>query len=212
MLKLRKTGKITLAVFAAVTLLTASRGVHALEPLKGEEAAIKACDKRLCTLLTQKNPKGEDLTCALTKTWAKSKIKEAESSKLTWGYGDARCTVEIELSRAAILEAMSADDKKFRAPPHTANCVVESDGKLEKVTATLAPRITFKDGKAEKVWINLKSVEGPTAIKATLFTAAELADRLGLFHKRMVRSVNRYIERHCPKAFPEIAAKSKPSK
>ena len=40
-------------------------------------------------------------------------------------------------------------------------------------------------------------------------TAAELADRLGLFHKRMVKSVNRYIERHCPREFPEIAAKGK---
>jgi hypothetical protein len=212
MMKLRKTGRIALVIFAAVGLLAASRGVYALEPLQGEEATIKACDKRLCTLLTQKAPKGEDLKCALTKTWAKSKIKEAESSKLTWGYGDARCTVDIELSRAAILEAMAADDKKFRVPPHTAHCVVESDGKLEKVTATLAPRITFKDGKAEKVWINLKEVEGPTAIKATLYTAAELADRLGLFHKRMVRSVNRYIERHCPKEFPEMASKSKLSK
>ncbi len=200
------------ALAAAVCLMATLQGVEALEPLKGEEAAIKACDKRLCTLLTQKNPKGEDLKCALTKTWAKSKIKEAETSKLTWGYGDARCSVDIDISRAAVLEAMAADDKKFRAPPHTANCVGESDGKLEKVTAVLAPRITFKDGKAEKVWINLKEVDGPATIKATLYTAAELADRLGLFHKRMVKAVNRYIEKHCPNEFPEVASRSKPAK
>jgi hypothetical protein len=205
--------KSALAVLAATNLVIAvTPGVQALEPLKGEEAAIKACDKRLCTLLTQKNPKGEDLKCALTKTWAKSKIKEAETSKLTWSYGDARCSVDIDISRAAVLEAMAADDKKFRAPPHTANCVVESDGKLEKVTAVLAPRITFKDGKAEKIWVNLKEVDGPATIKATLYTAAELADRLGLFHKRMVKAVNRYIEKHCPNEFPEVASRSKPAK
>lgn len=199
------------AVALAVMAMTAT-GARALEPLRGEEAAIKACDKRLCALLTRKDPKGEDLRCALTKTWERSRIKEAESSKLTWGYGDARCSVDIDIRRAAILAAMTADSAKFRVPPHTANCIVESDGKLEKVTATLAPKITFKDGKADKIWINLKSVEGPTAIKATLYTAAELADRLGLFHKRMVKSVNRYIERHCPREFPEVASKSKTSK
>jgi hypothetical protein len=210
---LRNIGRGGLALLAAAGVLAAGAlGAQAMEPVKGEKDAIKACDRRLCTLLTQKNPKGEDLKCALTKTWARSKIKEAESSKLTWGYGDARCSVDIALSRAAILRAMAADEKKFFAPPHTAHCVVESGGKLEKVTAKLAPRITFKDGRAEKIWINLKSVEGPAAIKATLYTAAELADRLGLFHRRMVRSVNRYIERHCPKAFPEIAARSKSSK
>jgi hypothetical protein len=199
------------AAALAVAAMTPT-DARALEPLRGEEAAIKACDKRLCALLVQKNPKGEDLKCALTKTWERSTIKEAESSKLTWGYGDARCSVDIDIGRAAILAAMTADSAKFRVPPHTANCIVESDGKLEKVTATLAPKITFKDGKADKIWINLKSVEGPTAIKATLYTAAELADRLGLFHKRMVKSVNRYIERHCPREFPEVASKTKASK
>ncbi len=203
----------SLAAAAALAVAaTTATGARALEALRGEEAAIKACDKRLCALLTQKNPTGEDLACALTKTWQKSQIKEAESSRLTWGYGDARCSVDINVSRATLVAAMAADEKKFRAASHTVNCVVEQDGKLEKVTAVLAPRITFRDGKADKIWVNLREVEGPAGIKAVLVTAAELADRLGLFHKRMVKSVNRYIERHCPREFPEVASKSKASK
>ena len=59
--------------------------------------------------------------------------------------------------------------------------MVEQDGKLQKVTATLSPKIYFKDGKAEKIWVNLTNVEGPAGIKATLQTAAQLADTLGLF-------------------------------
>ncbi len=203
----------SLAAAAALAVAaTTATGARALEALRGEEAAIKACDKRLCALLTQKNPTGEDLGCALTKTWQKSQIKEAESSRLTWGYGDARCSVDINVSRATLVAAMAADERKFRAASHTVNCVVEQDGKLEKVTAVLAPRITFRDGKADKIWVNLREVEGPAGIKAVLVTAAELADRLGLFHKRMVKSVNRYIERHCPREFPEVASKSKASK
>lgn len=193
----------------AMGALGLASDAQALDELRGEEAAIKACDKRLCAILTQRNPKGEDLRCALTKTWARSKIKEAETSRLTWGFGDARCTVDISIERLAIVQAMTGEREKFRVPPHTANCIVESDGKMEKVTATLAPKIVFKDGRVDKIWINLKSVEGPATIRATIYTAAELADRLGLFHKRMVKSANRYIERHCPKEFPAVAGKDK---
>lgn len=203
---------------ACIVMLTALFGAgfaasdaRALEELRGEDAAIKACDKRLCAILTQKDPRGGDLKCTLTKTWAKSKIKEAETSKLTWGYGDARCSVDLNIERMAIVRAMTSEVDAFRVPQHTANCVVESDGKLEKVTATLAPKMVFKNGRVDKIWINLKSVDGPASVKATVYTAAQLADRLGLFHGRMVKAANRYIERHCLKEAPEIAAKGKPA-
>jgi hypothetical protein len=162
--------------------------VAALEEQRGEMAAIKACDQRLCAILMQK--------------------KEAESRKVTWGFGDARCSVEINLNRAQVVSALTSEQQKLFVPPHTANCVVEQDGKLEKVTAVVAPKIVFKNGKADKVWVNLSSVEGPVGIKATLQTAAQLADTLGLFHKRMIKAINRHIERHCPTTYPQLVAAS----
>ena len=124
-----------LSVLAAALLFLPA--AHALEEQRGEEAAIKACDKRLCTILMQKDPKGDDLRCSLTKTWARSTIKEADSHKLSWAFGDAQCTANINLSRARLVAALTDDQRKLRVPPHTVNCVVEQDGKLEKVTATL---------------------------------------------------------------------------
>lgn len=196
-----------LAALASALLFTPA---SALEEQRGEAAAIKACDQRLCTILMQKNAKGDDLRCSLTKTWAKSTIKEANSHKLSWAFGDARCSVDINLNRALLVSALTGDRTKFFVPPHTANCVVEQDGKLEKVTATLAPKIVFKDGKADKVWVNLKEVDGPAGIKATLLTAAQLADSLGLFHRQMIKAINRYVDRHCPKTFPQSVAASPP--
>ncbi len=189
-------------VLAGVLTVPAAQ---ALEPHGNEEAAIKACDQRLCSILVQKSPTGSDLKCTLTKTWARSSIKEAETSKLTWGFGDARCAVDIDISRAKLIEVISAEETKFRLPPHTANCVIEQDGKLETVTAVLSPKITFKNGKADQVWVNLKSVDGPAGIQLTVNTAAYLADKLGLFHRRMIKSINRYIERHCPESLAEAA-------
>ncbi len=121
---------------------------------------------------------------------------------MKWGFGDARCTVQIDISRARIVAAVTARRPNSAVPAHTANCIVEQDGQLKTVTATLAPKIVFKDGKAEKIWINLLNVEGPAAIKATLSTAAQLNDTIGLFHRTMLKSVNGYIYKHCPKYFP----------
>jgi hypothetical protein len=202
--------RTAIAAIAPVLLadLLTMPAARALEPQRDEEAAIKACDLRLCSILVQKSPTGSDLKCTLTKTWARSSIKEAESSKLSWGFGDARCSVDLDVSRATLVTAISGDEAKFRLPPHTAHCVIEQDGRLEKVTAVVSPKIVFKNGKAEQVWVNLKSVEGPAAIELTVKTAAYLADTLGLFHKRMIKQINRYIERHCPETLA-TAAKEK---
>jgi hypothetical protein len=205
---LRLRGSMLSLVVAALAMQEGPAA--ALEEQRGEMAAIKACDQRLCAILMQKNPSGEDLKCTLTKTWAKSTIKEAESRRLTWGFGDARCSVEINLSRAQVVSALTSERQKLFVPPHTANCVVEQDGKLEKVTAVVAPKIVFKDGKADKVWVNLSSVEGPAGIRATLQTAAQLADSLGLFHRQMIKAINRHIERHCPNTYPQLVAASPP--
>ncbi|MBO0764563.1 MAG: hypothetical protein J2P50_08250 [Hyphomicrobiaceae bacterium] len=200
----------------AACLLAAPAAI-ALEEQKGEEAAITDCDKRLCAMLLERNPQGGDLKCALTKTWAKSKIKHADNSKVSWGFGDARCTVEVNLSRAKIVAVLGEKGGTYRVPPHTAHCVVEQDGKLEKVTAVVAPKIVFRNGRAEQIWINLKSIDGPSSITYTLQLAAQLADTFGLFHHQMIKSINRYIERHCPTtqavaAQPPPAGKEKASK
>jgi len=198
-----------LGLAAMAGALSITPAAMALEEERGEKAAIADCDKRLCAILLQKSPSGGDLRCALTKTWARSKIKEAESTKLSWGFGDARCSVDLTLSREKMIAVMDGGKGTYRVAPHTANCVVEQDGKLQKVTAVLAPKIVFRNGRADKIWINLKSVDGPSSITFTVQTAAQLADNLGLFHRKMIKGINRYIERHCPTI--QTVAASKPA-
>jgi len=205
--RLRPAG-FSLSLGALAAVLVGTPSVMALDQQKGEEAAIKDCDKRLCTILLEKNPKGPDLKCMLTKTWDRSKIKEADTPQLSWGFGDARCSVDLNLSRETLVNAMTAEHVTVHVPRHTANCVVEQDGKPEKVTAVLAPKIEFRNGKAAKIWVRLKSADGPAGIVLTLKTAAQLADTLGLFHGQMIKGVNRYVERHCPKAL-DVAATPK---
>jgi hypothetical protein len=199
---------LALAMLAATL---AAPAATALDEQPGEEAAIQECDKRLCAILLEKNPQGPDLACRLSKTWSRAQIKEADSQKLSWGFGDARCTVEINLSRDRLVAVMTGERTTFHVTRHIAHCVVEQDGKLEKVKAVLAPKIEFRNGKADKVWVRLKSVEGPSSITYVVETAAQLADIFGLFHRQMLKGINRYIERHCP-ATLSVAATPPPAK
>lgn len=206
----------TLALCAAgVALLLAPSHALALEELKGEKKALSACELNLCKTLVTREAKGPDLKCTLTKTWERTTIKEAESSSLTWGFGDARCTVKIDVKRAEIVNAITAEKSKFHLPDQKIDCVVEetAEGRdARHVVVVVSPKIEMKNGKAEKIWINLKSVEGPTAVAGTLKLAAFLADKIGLFHGAMLKGVNGFIQKGCPKVLAKAEAEAKEKK
>lgn len=199
--------RASLVVAAALAAVAATPG-HALEEQKGEAQAIEACDRRLCAILLDRRPSGDDLECMLSKTWARSTLKEGDQPSLTWGFGDARCSITLRITRASIVAAItSRKTHKFWVPPHTANCVVEEGGQLKSLKATLEPKIEFKGGQAEKIWINLRHVEGAASIKDWISLAASLTDKTGIFHRQMLKSVNRYIYRDCPRHYPQAVVR-----
>ena len=192
----------------------------ALEPGDGEKSAIKACEQQLCTMVLGRAPAGPDLQCDIAKTWDRSTLKKGESASLTWGFGDARCAVDLKLSRADVVAALTKPKHIVQVPEHEVQCLVEQDGKAKPVVAKLAPKLEFKKGKADKIWINLSEIEGPTAVKATVNMAASLEDTLGIFHGSMLKSVNRFLHKRCdqryhadgsPKPEPEKKKKKKAS-
>ncbi|MFM9940029.1 MAG: hypothetical protein ACKVP7_11095 [Hyphomicrobiaceae bacterium] len=189
--------KIVLAT-AAVAFLAGS--AFALEEGKDEKDKLKACEASLCQLVKKKAPASGDFTCALQKTWAKEKIVEgAQASSVSWSFGDARCTINIKLPNADAIAALGAGTQTLLFPEHVVKCEIERDKEITPVTAKLAPKIEFKDGIAQKAWVNLKDVEGPTAIKGLVTTVATVQDGLGLFHKAMIKAINDQIGKKCEK-------------
>jgi hypothetical protein len=183
-----------------LALVTAVPG-FALEEPPDELSALKACERRLCTMVLDKAPKGEDLACDVQKTWAKSTLEEGKSKGVSWGFGDARCKVDLKLERKDIVAALTKPKHTVRVPAHQVNCILEREGEIKPVTARLAPKLTFKNGKADKVWINLESIEGPDDVKSTIWTAAQLEDTLGIFHRPMIKSINKFLHRQCAKRY-----------
>ncbi len=184
------------ALLASVTLLVPA-SAHALEPAANEAEALKACERRLCTMALGKKPTGDDLKCAVSKTWTKDTLKKGESKVVKWGFGDAQCAVTLDLDRAEIIAALTKPEHTIHVPPQTVKCMVEREGVAKPVTAKLAPKLEFKNGRADKIWINLTDLDGPSTIKATVWAAANLEDSLGIFHKSMIKSVNKFLYQRC---------------
>ena len=191
---------VLFSVLAAAGTQFAAPG-HALEPAPGEADAIKACERQLCTMVLGRQSSGPDLACEVAKTWDRDTLKKGDSSSVSWGFGDARCSVDLALSRADVVAALTKDKHTIVVPEHKVDCIVEQGGKAKPVVAKLAPKLEFKKGKADKIWINLGDVEGPTAVKATVNLAASLEDTLGLFHGSMVKSVNKFLHKRCAKRY-----------
>lgn len=189
---------------AAAMLLMMGAGAApslALEEPAGEYEALKACEKRICAMILEKKPVGDDLTCKLSKTWAKDTIKGGESKTVKWGFGDARCVTKVKLSRGDIVAALTKPEHTINVDEQTVRCEIERGGELKPVTAKASPRMDFKKGQAEKVWINLKEIDGPTDIKGTIWTAASLEDSLGLFHGAMIKQINKFMHKKCAQEY-----------
>jgi hypothetical protein len=171
----------------------------ALEEPKGEKDALKACEKRLCDLVIRKTPATGDFTCGLTKTWAKADLKRGSASgSMSWSFGDARCSVDLKLARATIVSALQDRKATVQFPAHAVNCVIERDDAPTNVTAVLEPKAQLEDGKVKRVWVNLKTVEGPSVIKGLAYTVAKLEDNLGIFRKPLVKAINKLLHEKCP--------------
>jgi len=173
--------------------------VKRLPERPGDKDELQACERRLCTLVVRKPANGDDLKCALAKTWAREAVKTGAeaAAAMNWTYGDVRCTLPLAVPRGAIVAAVSDGRQTFEVPEQKATCEVAREGGVDTVKVSFAPRIEFKGGEARKVWVNLKSVEGPGGIKAMLWAAANLEDKLGLFHKPLVKEINKFLQK-CP--------------
>jgi hypothetical protein len=190
---------VVLAAIQVLGTVGFTTGTAAVEPRADEKAKIKACEKSLCSLIVAKKPVTGNLQCALSKAWSKETMKEGSAKKLRWGFGAAKCDVDLQVPREMIVGALSAAEIKFTMPDHVVDCEVEREASVDKVRITLAPIIEFKNGKAKKVWVNVTDIKAPGMIKGVIWSAAQLQDSVGIFHRRIVKSVNKFIGKQCPK-------------
>jgi hypothetical protein len=200
----------TASFLGAVALCLAAMvaPAFALEENPDEKKNLKTCEKDLCAMILSKDASGDDLSCAISKTWAKDKIEKGASTKsLSWGFGDARCTLDLTAARGSIVSSLTKPEHKFEMKPHTVNCQIEQGEDVTKIDVTLAPKVTFKDGKAAKADLNITKVDAPTVISTVITGAAWVEKNFSLFHGEMIDEINDFVHKKCAKRYPELAKK-----
>ena len=185
----------TAAIFAAL-----ATPALALKADPDEKDRLEACERVLCETVVKKAPKTGAIACDLSKTWQRTKIKKGASSKsLSWGYGDAKCKLDVSLPRKHVVTALKAKKHKFFLPRHTVNCRVETKDGIKPVRVVLRPKLKFKGGKVRKVYLKVKKIEAPAFLKSLIWSTVKLEDTLGIFQSEMVDEINEFLHRKCPK-------------
>ncbi len=63
----------------------------------------------------------------------------------------------------------------------------------------MAPVLKFKDGVNASTSLNVSDIQGTALIKGAVWTAATLEQNFGLFHKDLLREINKFVQKECPK-------------
>jgi hypothetical protein len=159
---------------------------------------IAQCDRDLCSIIRAPGGEGRPLRCELGRTFYKEQLdKLARSRRLIWPFGDARCTLNVDVQRAILARSMTDDRYTLKLPKHPASCEVEYRGERYPVTVQIAPEVKFEDGRATSVTLGVQEVEANIVIKALLWSASKLEDSFGLFQDDFLRGINGYVEQHC---------------
>lgn len=178
----------------------------ALEPTETEAEQLASCEQKLCRQILDKSPQDGVFRCDLGKTWGGDDLnKGAESKSMSWGFGDARCSVDLKVARQDILKALTAPKHEFSFRPHEVNCTVETEEGTKPLKARLAPKLKFEGGKAKKVWIRLKDIDGPEPLSSFVWSTAKLEDSIGIFHSEMIKQINKFVHRKCERKYGDKA-------
>lgn len=194
------------ATIALIGSLICSGMVSAqvIKPAEDEKERLQACEKNICTAALTKLDSG-DMTCSIQKTWTKSYIEDGvRQKKITWTFGDAQCSVDVKIPNSDIAAAVSQPKHTVQFEEHAVTCNIERESEMTQVNLKMAPKLEFSEGKVQKAWLNVASIDAPTLIKGAIWTVATLEDNFGLFHSELVSEVNEFLGEKCPKRYPEL--------
>ncbi len=185
----------TVAIALSMSVVLAGPG---LADTDADNAKLAQCAKDICAILVSKKASGPDLNCDLAKTWDKEQIqKGAESKNLSWGLGSARCVAKVKAKRSELIAAVTAPEITFKFDRQSVACEIGTE--RYQLRATVAPELKFRNGATTAVSLHMDNIQGAPLIKGVVWTAATLEENFGILQSDMIREVNRFIIKECPK-------------
>jgi hypothetical protein len=132
------------------------------------------------------------------KTWRKDHItKILAKGKLSWPWGDARCSAELKFDRATLVKAMAEKDYEAQFPQHQVSCELDREAEKYQVKLHIQPKVTFSEGKAVKAVMNWGKIEAPMLAKSALWSATAADNTFGVLQSTVVEDINDFIQNKC---------------
>ena len=176
----------------------ASTAAPETEEEKKEREVRRACAVALCSTLHNRKPDTGDVACSVRKTWRKEHItKILAKGKLSWPWGDARCSADLKFDRATLVKAMSEKDYEAQLPQHQVSCELDREAEKYQVKLHIQPKVTFSDGKAVKAVMNWGKIEAPMLAKSALWSATAADNTFGVLQSTVVEDINDFIQNKC---------------
>jgi hypothetical protein len=165
---------------------------------KKERETRRACALALCSTLHNQRPATGAVTCNVQKTWRKEVLaKIMERGKITWPWGNARCTGDLKLDRATLIKSMAEPEFEAQFEKHDLRCELDGEKEKYEVKLQIHPRVTFKQGKAVKAKLNWGNIEAPRLAKTALWSATAADNSFGVLQGVLVDDINDFIQTRC---------------
>jgi hypothetical protein len=215
---------LVLCAFAFVFAMDAAKAEDApaaqpLDPklearLASEKEARKQCKTDICKVFAAKKGEPGVIECDAVKTWLDSDISTAIlSGKVGWPWGHAQCSAHIDLDREALAKLISQPEATVKLKQHTLKCLVDKkggEGKEEDsyvLKFSIAPEVTFKDGKATAVKLNWSNVDAPTLLQGAVWSATTLDKTFDILGSQAATQINNFIYGRCKDIGVEVTEK-----
>ncbi len=191
----------TQAEEAAATTVPVSEEDKALAGILLEEKeSRKACKIDICSILRHKKLEGPDIGCHVIKTWPKKDISELiKKARVEWPWGNTYCVTDVKLKRAVLVAAMTEPKYEASLDEHIVTCEIDRGAGNEKYKfkLSMAPKITFEQGKAVSAVINWGTLDAPAVAKGVLWPATALDNQLNVLSGQVVDAVNKFAGSKC---------------
>lgn len=169
----------------------------------------KACKVAICAAFHNRKPEGGDISCAILKSWRKEQLQKLVSkAKVSWPWGNVRCTADLKLKRADLVKAMTEASYVADLDRHQVACQVDREGKdATQIKFDFKPKVTFEKGKATKAALNWGKIDAPALIKGAMWTATATDNTFNVLQSTLVDDINDFVAAKCLEVKDEWAGK-----
>jgi hypothetical protein len=166
---------------------------------QAEKEARKACKIEICGVLATKDPAGPDISCDIVKTWRAAAITKMLGGKFDWPWGKAVCQSKLVIKREVLAKAMSELRYEVVMPSQKLSCTLDQkkEGKPYVVDVTVAPKVTFENGKAVNASLNWGEASGPMLVYALIYAGTGLDNASNVLGPEVVRMTSEFTGKKC---------------